>query len=265
MFENKLEKIKNDGFENLQFVLDFDRTITGPVNMEPAPPMISFLRESDILGEEYKEKAQANFLHYFPLEKSHELSHQEKSALMHEWWEKHLTQLVEFGLTKEKIFKIANSQNLVLRDGVKELFEFSNKNNVPIIIFSAGILGSESIKFFLEKNSLNISNTKIFTNELTFDQDGKVIGFKEPIIHSENKDEEILILEAKLNNWTLRKNTILAGDGFGDVKMVLDKRDCTVLRIGISDKLRNKEEVELYKKYFDCVTDNFFEIINYLK
>lgn len=255
----KIEKIKNHGFENLQLVLDFDRTITGPVNGNPAPPMISFLRESDILGEKYREEAQANFQYYYPFEKSHDLTHEQKSSLMHEWWSKHLNQLVQFGLSGEKIFKIAHSPNLLLRDGVKELFEFAQANNIPIVIFSAGILGSESIKLFLERFQILLPNVKIITNELIFDSSEMVIGFKEPIIHSENKDESMLEIEGVIS----RKNTILAGDGVGDTKMVADGEGKTVYRIGILDT-DNEEEKQKYLNFFDEVTNSFNAIISIL-
>jgi 5'-nucleotidase len=256
---NKIESIIQDGFENLQIVLDFDRTITGPVNNEPAPPMISFLRNSDMLGEEYKKQAQANFEHYYKFEKDHTLTHQEKSKLMHEWWAKHLQMLSDFKLTKGKILTIANSENLILRMGVKEFFAFCFDKNIPIIIFSAGILGSESIREFFIRFNIDTANIKIITNELVFESE-VVKGFREPIIHSENKDESVFKEEGIIQ----RKNTILAGDGIGDSKMVTDMPGSVVYRIGVLDS-HTESEKEIYLKHFDEVTNNFNDIIEKLK
>ncbi len=264
---NKLDKIVSDGYDNLQIVLDFDRTVSGPVNSEPAPPMISFLRNSDMLGDEYKKQAQANFEHYYKFEKSHDLSHQEKSLLMHEWWEKHLCLLVHYKLTKEKIYKIATSENLILRKGVKEFLEFCFNQNISIIIFSAGLLGSESVRIFLDKHKINFSNIKIIINELVFNEAGEVTNFKEPIITSENKDESIFEIEGV----TKKNNSILVGDGISDAKMVLDKNNSVVYRVGILDRKKDLSdedfnvEKNIYLNHFDEVTDNFYDILEKLK
>jgi HAD superfamily hydrolase (TIGR01544 family) len=254
----KLEKIKQDGLDNLQFVLDFDRTITGPVGDLQAPPMISFLRNSDILGEEYRQEANANFEYYYPFEKSDDISKEEKNKLMSEWWEKHLDLLKKYKLNVDKIKQIAYSENLVLREGVKELFEFCFHNNIPIIIFSAGLLGKGSILLFLERFQINFKNIQIVINELIYDELGYVSGHRQPIIHSENKNESILELE----NVKQRKNTILAGDGIGDSTMVLDRNGSIVYRIGICDS-KKQEDIEKYNKNFDVVTDNFHNLLNF--
>ncbi len=258
---NKLEQIKKDGLDNLQVVLDFDRTITGPKGRgEAAPPMISFLRNSDMLGDDYKQAAQANFEYYWPIEQSHDLSHTEKSAAMHEWWAKHLQQLVDYGLTKEKITQIANSPDLVCRNGVVDFLKFCEANKIPIIIFSAGILGSESIKLFLERYGINFSSIRIITNELVFDENGKVTGFKEPIIHSENKSEEVFGLEGVVQ----KTNTILAGDGVGDANIVLDKEGSVVYRYAVLDN-PTEEIKQKYLNNFDEVISNFDVITNEFK
>ena len=110
---NKIDKIKSEGLENLQFVLDFDRTITGPINNKSANPMIHYLRNGDMLGEEYRTQAQTNFEKYYPIEKDHEISQEVKNKLMHEWWIAHLSMLVKFKLNKNMISKIAYLFTLV--------------------------------------------------------------------------------------------------------------------------------------------------------
>lgn len=254
----KLEKIKQDGLENLQVVLDFDRTITGPTpHGRPAPSMISFLRESDILGEEYFERANALFAHYHPIEISNDISLEEKNSLMHEWWVKHIELLIEYKLTLEQILEISSSPNLVLRDGAKDFFLFCSTRNIPIIIFSANVLGSESISNFLKMNNVNYPNIKIITNELTFNEQGEVVNFKEPIIHSENKNETILDVEKIMQ----RKNTILAGDGLADANMISDSDGRNVYRIVVNDS----EDKRKFRESFDDTTNNFDYILSLIK
>lgn len=248
--KEKLEKIKKDGLENLQFVLDFDRTITGPKkDGSAAPPLVSFLRESDYLGEEYRSQAQANFETYHPIELSASIDTKEKTAKMEEWWNKHLKMIERdggFGLTRGIIEKIVNSDELRPRDGIKEVFEFCAVNKIPVIIFSAGILGSESILGFLKRYKFPTDSLEIVTNELIFDTDGFVVGHKKPIVHSENKSEDVIKQHA------LKRNTILFGDGLGDATMVHDGIGKIVLRIAVSDE-KNRGNDEKFKKDFDVV------------
>lgn len=45
-------------------------------------------------------------------------------------------------LTRQQIWSLANNQNdLVFRDGAKELFHYCYKENVPFLIVSGGIAG----------------------------------------------------------------------------------------------------------------------------
>jgi 5'-nucleotidase len=159
--------------------------------------------------------------------------------------------LVKYGLTKAQIFKIANSTNLVCRSGAVDFLKFCELNNIQVVIFSAAITGSESIRVFLDRYDVNYPDIKIITNELVFDDSGNVVGYKEPIIHSENKSEEVFAVEGVVQ----KKNTILAGDGQGDAKMVMDKAGSTVLRYAVLDNPTSEIHQKFLQSFDEVVSD----------
>jgi HAD superfamily hydrolase (TIGR01544 family) len=259
----KLQKIKKEGLGNLQIVLDFDRTITAHSEAgKQAPSLVHFLRLSQILGEEYHLQANANFNYYFPYENDHTMNEREQEKMMEEWWKKHLDLVVYHGLTLAQIKEIAESSELILREGLKELFDFAKERKIPIIIFSANVLGKESIEFFLKRFGIDLENIHIVTNELHFNEEGKSFRFSDKVVHSKNKDENLISENLK------RKNTILAGDGLGDAQMVVDEEGGIVYRIAVLDEIP-EEKLGAYRKLFDDIispatTLNFRELVFFL-
>lgn len=243
----KLEQINIDGIENLQVVLDFDRTITYGQKMDgQTPSMISFLRLSNMLGEEYYKLANANFRKYNPIETDTKIDPEEQRGLMQHWWEEHLSQVKDFNLTIEQIKEIAYSPQLILRPGMFQLFKFCELNKVPIIIFSANVLGKESITFFLDRFGINLENIFIITNELYFNSTGKIIDFKKPVIHSRNKNVNLISADLQ------RTNTILIGDNISDATMANDTPTGTVFRVATLDDSTAIKLAE-YADVFDMI------------
>lgn len=261
---SKLYKIREDGLENLQIVLDFDRTITAHRESgKQATSLVHFLRNSDVLGEIYANKANANFNKYFPFENDHTMDGDEQKRMMEKWWHEHLQMVVDHGLTLSHVRQIAENSDLLIREGLQDFFNFANENNIPVIIFSANVLGKESIEFFLKRFGLDTTNVQILTNELDFDENGISRGYNKRVVHSKNKNEELIAENLK------RKNTILAGDGLGDADMVRDEEGRTVYRLAVLDEiLENK--LPIYKKLFDEIltvdsTFTFFDLVRFLK
>jgi HAD superfamily hydrolase (TIGR01544 family) len=260
----KLKQTIVEGLESLQIVLDFDRTITAhPEAGKQAPSLISFLRLSQVLGEEYYKVSNDNFNYYFPFENDHTMNPIEHRKMMEEWWRKHLDLVVYHGLTLDQVKQISENLEILLREGLKELFDFAKENNIPVIIFSANVLGKESIEFFLKRFEVDLENIHIVTNELNFDKEGKSLGYNNNFVHSENKNEKLIPNNLK------RKNTILAGDGLGDAEMVKDEEGRTVFRIAVLDKVE-ESKLQAYHELFDEIISplsvlNFSEIVKFLK
>jgi len=88
-----------------------------------------------------------------------------------------------------------------------------------LLIFSATGLGYEAIYFCLEHIAKLSDNISIISNAFVWDEHGKAIAVREPIIHSFNKDETIIKNFSVYDEIQTRKNVVLLGDSLGDAQM----------------------------------------------
>lgn len=237
----KLQKVLDDGLDNLQVVLDFDGTIT------EGKSLLALFRDEGGISKEYVDKAQALYDYYRPIELMQATTEEEvdqKNKKMTEWWQKHIQILIHYGLNRQHMRSLANSTNLKLKAGMSELFVFARDKNIPVIIFSANALGTESIQMVLERFGINFPNVTIHSNDLVFDETDHFKELRGQIVHSENKDEHLI------SGGLSRTNTILVGDNPSDAKMVLDEIGELVYRIGISHD-DEKTHLDKYSQIFD--------------
>lgn len=259
-------KMKNSGPESLYILAGFDRTLTKTIiNGQKIRSLMSILRESDILPEEYNQKAQELFKYYHPLETDNSLNKEEKKMLMGEWWVKAFGLMVDFGFNKSHLQKIVDTGLVQFREGALELFDILKQNNIPLVIMSASGVG-EAISLIFEKAGKLSDNVHIISNAFNWDANGQVLFAKEPIIHSLNKDETLIkdfpeIFE-KIKN---RKNVILLGDNIEDIAMVEGFAYENLIKIGFLNE-NEKENLGVYKQNFDAIitNDGSMKIINEL-
>lgn len=230
----QLKKIKNEGIEKLHVLSDFDRTLTLPiVNGKKIPSLISVLRDKGALTPDYAKKAITLFKHYHPIEINPRISAVIKKEAMNEWWIKHFELLIASGLTQNDIKHAMYSQHARLRADSHEFFALLQKNNIPLVILSASGLGIHSIRFFLEAENLFTSNVYIISNDFEWDENGKAIGYKKPIIHVMNKDETIVQnFPNIITNIQDRPNVILLGDSESDLDMIVGFTYNQLLTVG---------------------------------
>ena len=146
-FNHIKTNIINDGFDELHILSDFDRTLTHAFvdKTESVPSLISILRDENFLSKDYRKKAKDLFSYYYPIEIDSDIAFFKKKRLMEIWWEKHANLLVESGLNKKDLIKIAQSNRIKFRDKLQEILYILNTNNVPFLILSASGLGKDSI------------------------------------------------------------------------------------------------------------------------
>lgn len=267
-YKNIIKEIKNSGLNNLIIISDFDRTLTyGSVDGVQTPSIISMLRDGKHLTDEYAKKAHELFDKYHPMEINPDITLDEKKIFMKEWWDKHNELLIDSGLRYSDLTDIVKNGELKLREGVDAFLDILHKFEIPLIIFSASGCG-DAIQLFLEKKGKTYSNISYFTNRFNWDEIGRAISVRQPVIHSFNKSGEVLLEDEKLFSLLKnRSNVIMLGDGLGDVKMVDGLNHQHLLKIGFlnseDEKLRQK-----YEKKFDLVFEgdgDFFpvnELIN---
>jgi len=71
---------------------------------------------------------------------------------------------------------------------------------------------------------------------MKYNENGDLVGFKEPIIHTMNKNESVLGDDTYFYDLAHRGNAILMGDSDGDIQMASGlKNPGAVLKIGFLD------------------------------
>ncbi len=226
-------------------IIDFDGTmVKRKVNGEVVPSIISILRSEGHLSEEYTKRAYELEAKYRPIEDSHILSYEDKYEAMEEWWDKHLDLLIKSGLHLNHIKQAASSKKLVLREGVRQLFEFCKINNVPVIIFSASGIGYEPIKLYLEREDIMSSKVHIVSNRFVWSEDGLAVSRVEPVIHSINKRGESIIKSESYEFVKGKKKCIVIGDNVHDAKMAEGLNVDEVITYGI---VNDPSEINLAK------------------
>jgi 5'-nucleotidase len=253
--EKIIEKIILDGKERLHILTDFDRTLTRAfVDGKLSPTVIAGLRNGNYLTPDYPEKATELFNYYHPIEIDKNIPLSQRSKEMHDWWKKHFELLVASGLDRNTLQTMVNENLSVFREGAKDFFEILSKKNIPIVIMSAG--PADAIKMVFEKNTIELNNIDIIGDYFEFDENGKVLTIKEPLIHSLNKSEIALkSFPEVFDKVKQRKNVIVIGDNISDLGM-LDGFDYdNVLKIGFLNE-RINEQLEDYKKVFDIIIIN---------
>ena len=103
------------------------------------------------------------------------------------------------------------------------------------------------------------NNIEIISNQTTWDENGVMNGYREPIIHSANKYNFI-------SNEQIKKNIIIVGDGLHDALIVKDspaniseENRKNILRIGIYENTKtglSDSNLEKYQQAFDIVMIN---------
>ena len=260
----KIKKFKQDGISKIHIVSDFDRTLTRfEVNGEKVNSVISILRDENYLTPDYSDRAKALFNKYHSFEIDFTIPWEERKAKMLEWWSTHYDVLKECGLTKSDLESIVNSNRILFRNGYDEFFKLSGDNNIPITIITANGLGGDIIKLVLKRFNVKSDDINLVANEIIWDEKGKFIDIKKPIIHVLNKDEVIIKDEKIHNSIKDRNNVILLGDTEGDIGMVEHIKYDSIIKVGYL----NEKETELMEKYceiFDIViiNDGGLEVVN---
>ena len=271
--QDKFEQIKanfiKDRLDLVHIITDFDGTLTkANYNETKRPSIISVLRDDEnYLGKEYTIKAHKEYDTYHPIEINNSLDINFRKQKMDEWWKVHLNLLIESKLKFEHIEKVANSGIIELKNNCKELLQFTNTNNIPVVIMSANAIG-DTISIYLDYNDCLFPNIHYITNHFKFDNNGFAIEYSLPIVHSLNKDETVVSdFPDVFKKIKTRKNVILIGDGDGDSKMSDGFEYNNIIKIGFLNS-DLEEKLEYYKSIYDVVIigdENIDFVLNFLK
>src|SRR4030042_541684 len=244
----KIKKMKKDGVDALHVISDFDKTLTS--NIDPQSSTSYDLIDKGLEPSGFKKKASAMMNYYYPIEMSSTIPLKAKIKKMEAWLEKYFSLALKCGISRKLIEDSVENNHLKLRKGTKEFFKTLSKQNIPLLVFSAGV--GNMILENLRKNDLLTENVHIISNFFNFDKNGRAISYTRPLVHVFNKNETLIRSTPYKKQTMSRKNFILIGDSLGDLTMVEGLKHECVIKIGFF----NYELKELFEEYagnFDVI------------
>ncbi len=263
--EQTKKEIAAEGPVKLHVATDFDKTLTYAFSGgRKIGSLIAVLREEGYLAPDYPDKAKALAVKYKPIEDDPNISLSEKKQAMRQWWFEHYELLKQSGLNKKDVEQAIKSSLIRLRDGAEDFFKLCAQKQIPIVIISANGLGDASIVSFLKQKNILSKNVYIISNRLQWDKEGNFVGVREPIIHSFNKDEEMIKHFPEIKKQVKgRHNIILLGDGLGDVGMASKVNYKRIIKVGFLNQ-EDPDRLNAFKKHYDVIIsgDSSFDYVN---
>lgn len=255
--DDVLKKIKLNK-SNFYVAIDFDQTITSEQSIDTWDAC------GYSLGENYKKEAHTLYEKYAPIERDYTISFEQKNKAMLEWYYACLKLYYKYNLTLENFKNAFNEFDLEFRSGSKQFLYNMYKNNIPVIILSAGI--GNVIELFLQKNNCYFDNIYIISNFIKFDENGNIKKFEGNLIHTLNKSMDNHINQEFAEKIENKKYRLLIGDFIEDKNMISQKDWDKTISIGFLQKNVQKN-LEVYKHNFDIVLtgeDSCFETVEKL-
>ncbi|KAM5213523.1 7-methylguanosine phosphate-specific 5'-nucleotidase isoform 1-T1 [Hipposideros larvatus] len=225
-------------------------------------PFTDILDNSKIISEECRKELKALLHHYYPIEIDPHRTIEEKLPHMVKWWTKAHDCLCQQKIQKFQIAEVVRESNAMLREGYKTFFNTLDQNNIPLLIFSAGI--GDILEEIIRQMKVFHPNIHIVSNYMDFDKDGFLQGFKGQLIHTYNKNSSMFENSGYFQQLKGRTNIILLGDTMGDLTMADGVPGVeNILKIGfLNDKV--EEQRESYMDAYDIVLekDETLDVVN---
>ncbi|KAJ8727250.1 hypothetical protein PYW08_015647 [Mythimna loreyi] len=252
----KLNKIIEGGHSKLQIVTDFDHTLTRHTLDNGSTVLTSFgmFRECPSIPQHYKDEDNRLSGIYKPIESDPAMSIEEKTQHMIDWYVAAHSLLKGVKFPRNELMDSAHKMVDCFRKGVQDMIEWSKSQQVPVLVFSAGL--GESVLAAMKAANFLLPHVKIVSNFLAMDEDDRIVGIKGEVIHTYNKNETAIKHTEYYDMVQQRSNVILMGDNIGDAGMAEGMEHCDVvvkvgfLGINVAGNLDN------YLKKFDIVLVN---------
>jgi len=250
--KSAVKKLIEGGPEKLQFIVDFDYTLTrAHKNGNSVDCSWGVLENYKDCPKEYLETTKALKAKYLPIEHDPSLTTEQKIPDMVEWYKEANKALQLSGIHKDWFEKMVTASNSEMRDDTDKLFDLLKSNNVPVLVLSAGC--GDLCQAIMDHFNVNHPNVNLVSNFLEFDENGKIVGLLPPMIHMYNKSENAIHDSDYFKNLHHRNNIVLMGDSLGDLKMAEGaKNPDVVLKIGFLNS-NNEERLEQHLNGFDVV------------
>lgn len=244
--QDKVNKIKLNK-DNMYVVIDFDKTITATSSMD------SWDVTGKNLSEEFNLNINKLYNKYRPIELDYKISKEEKNTSMENWYNAVMDLYFEYNLKKIDIEKSVKEKHFKFRKGAKEFLNYMYKNNIPVIIISAGI--GNAIEKFLKENNCLHENITVISNFIEFDKNGNMKKFKNEMIHSLNKNIKHDLPNKVKEQIKNKQFILLVGDSIEDIKMVPNDQLKNTISVNFLNQ-KIEENLEKATEIFDIVLTN---------
>jgi len=263
--EKIIAGIQMKGPQALQVITDFDMTLTR-YHLEGSRCHSSYgvLDYSPLMSEEFKTKAHSLFSKYYPIEIDHEFTIAEKIPHMEEWYRGSNENIVSQNIHKSLLKQMVANSRAILRDNAVETMKILYEANIPVLVFSAGV--GDVVEEILHKFEVFHPNVHVISNKMIYDEEEKVVGFKEPVIHMYNKNVAVLGETGYFEDIAHKTSAILLGDSLGDTHMSTGIPNLgAILKIGFLN-IKIEESMSSFMDHFDIVLvdDQSMDFLNML-
>lgn len=253
--EEKLKQISLTPY-NYAILIDFDKTMT---TMD-SDDSWTIIQNPNIMNPNLFIESSKLVDKYYPIEMDYNLSPEEKSSYMYDWYTQTLNLYYKYELTYDKLISCVKNGHIILRNGLKDFLYHSYQNNIPVVILSAGI--GNVIEEALKLHGCLYDNITIISNFFSY-ENNMILPFNNSIIHTCNKS--ILALPDNIKQQIQNKDYfLLFGDYIEDINMVSKEDLKKTLSFGFLEK-NVETNFNVYQNAFDIVlTDNssFYDISN---
>lgn len=261
--DRTIENIVHEGMSNLWIISDFDRTLTKAfVNGKSRSSLLSILRDEKYLTPDYPAKAQALFEYYHKIEIDPNIDLEKKKDLMLERRTKHFQLLIQSWLSKNDIENAMHSDNISFREWALWLFDITEEYNIPLLILSASWLWYDGIYYYLKNFNKLYKNIHIVSNTFQRDRDWNALDISKPIIHSFNKDMEVIFNLPFYHDIKNKKNVILLWDTIWDANMIDWFEHKNLIKIWFLNDSVDQQLGE-FKKHYDIIITGDWDL-NYV-
>ena len=250
----KINSIKSSGPASFHVIADFDKTLTrARVDGKKVISSYALLRNGDYLDQSYVDKSHAMFAEYHPYEIDPKFPMDVKMKKMEEWWKKHYELMVECGMQKHIIEEIIARGEMKTREGFDTFMKMLEDHNTPLLIFSAG--QGDMIKEFLKQNKKITPNVHLISNFYKFNDEGRVVGYHTPFIHTFNKNEVAIKGTPYYQEIKEHKHVVLLGDQIADLEMSQGIEHDVIITIGFLN-VENQDLHDEFSEKYDVVILN---------
>lgn len=173
-----IDSLVSRGPESLQVITDFDFTLSKShlPDGSPACSGPGVMNNSSLMSQDFRDKVNALYKKYRPIEFDHNMPVEQKIPLMVEWYQQRKNVVVASRVQRSQIEEMVTSCGVVLRDGAPKTLAWLNEEKVPVLIFSAG--NGDIIEAVMKRDGVMFDNAHVIANFYKYDDEGFVIDYK---------------------------------------------------------------------------------------